>query len=456
MAGIYFIIPNAGRRGYIGLDSNMTESFFPRLYDHVYAAYHLSRSYRGSEAGAIRSNIQNCEAVMNEQLCCNFRYFICLSNEQEYYGLPKEKYDLFAQIWTSTATEKEQSWAEVYYIYTYYNSYAALNEAWGGQGKFVLNTEGWDNLKIGKKKLSTIIKEINFSWFPTRNNREKGLMNQFLFPYKYLFQKIIDQYLNQKVAPVVRQTIIAAIKDKATWMVFKQSVKKKDTIGISIPWKEKWTKDLNEIYSVVQTAIEIKQCRSDYNIPPFTSLIDHIKKQIQQACVHVLKTVTEDFFTKAGSLNKQKTNAQKHFVVNLSTQNWGIKTLKDYPAWWPTMNQSSRQDVTNQIKQIIPNEIFPFLVKHAQGGLPGIQYKQLQLYLQNVIEKLASSDRFLDDFYIPCRNYWLDATEGPLQIIDQKDDRITFRRSGWPELVSKTYSSEYLEQDISIEELTLW
>ena len=41
MAGIYFIIPKTGRRGYIGLDSNMSESSFPRLVDHVAAAYSL-------------------------------------------------------------------------------------------------------------------------------------------------------------------------------------------------------------------------------------------------------------------------------------------------------------------------------------------------------------------------------------------------------------------------------
>ena len=78
MAGIYFIIPHQGYRGYIGLDSNMSAKFFPRLYDHVYGAYQLGRSYYGSTEGAVKANIQGCEKEMADQLCCNFDYKIFL------------------------------------------------------------------------------------------------------------------------------------------------------------------------------------------------------------------------------------------------------------------------------------------------------------------------------------------------------------------------------------------
>ena len=102
MAGIYFILPKAGDKGYIGLDSGMTNSNFPRLVDHVAAAYGVygrdiyRGSYKLATAGDIRKSIQSCEKYMREASCCNFDYRVVLKNEN-CYGLGEENYTEFCK-----------------------------------------------------------------------------------------------------------------------------------------------------------------------------------------------------------------------------------------------------------------------------------------------------------------------------------------------------------------------
>lgn len=102
MAGIYFIIPKTSDKGYIGLDSGMTASSFPRLVDHVAAAYGVYGRdiYRGSyqlaAAGDVRKSVQSCEQYMREQCCCNFDYKVVLKS-QNCYGLGEENYKKFCE-----------------------------------------------------------------------------------------------------------------------------------------------------------------------------------------------------------------------------------------------------------------------------------------------------------------------------------------------------------------------
>ena len=49
------------------------------------------------------------------------------------------------------------SWAEVYYIYKYSDKHAALNEVWGGAGRFVFNINSIPDKMIGDVHLRKLV-----------------------------------------------------------------------------------------------------------------------------------------------------------------------------------------------------------------------------------------------------------------------------------------------------------
>ena len=57
------------------------------------------------------------------------------------------------------------------------------------------------------------------------------------------------------------------------------------------------------------------------------------------------------------------------------------------------------------MKELIPKEVFPYIVKHAQNGAPGISKINVQTYLSTIMPKLADHAGFKDDFYLPCQRY---------------------------------------------------
>ena len=57
------------------------------------------------------------------------------------------------------------------------------------------------------------------------------------------------------------------------------------------------------------------------------------------------------------------------------------------------------------MKELIPKEVFPYIVKHAQNGAPGISKVNVQSYLATIMPKLASDAGFSKDFYLPCQRY---------------------------------------------------
>lgn len=452
MAGIYFIIPHQGNRGYIGLDSNMSAKFFPRLYDHVYGAYQLGRSYYGSTEGAVKANIQGCEKEMADQLCCNFDYKIILK-EEDCYGLGQGNYDEFCKIWNSTYKEPEMSWAEVCYIYKYYRNYAALNEAWGGAGKFLFNVNSLKDVSVGDTTLKQLATDANITWFPIREGRTLAHMNDLFFPYAKVFNTVITYYINNVIAPKISNTLYEQLSTKELWE--NALVNGNPSVNIDV---DKIVKSLH--LATVYNAIVESAPKNDYVFPSIadveTQTINALKNAIKGILKHIQQAI-DSLYTQSGKFHGGRINTT--FNIKIPLQKWCTqkKTKKEFPNWWPKETAfSTATNVTRQMKELIPKEVFPYIVKHAQNGAPGISKINVQTYLSTIMPKLTDHAGFKDDFYLPCQRYWLKEKDGPATIINETEDNIIFNRPAWGPDAFETLSKEKFNEDFPLESLKLW
>lgn len=449
MAGIYFILPKTGRRGYIGLDKNMTTTFFPRLYDHVYGAYRIARSYRGSTEGAINSAVQSCEKIMAEQMCCSFDYKVLLK-EDNCFGLGDNNYQLFCKTWRSTYAEPEMSWAEVCYIYKYFNTFAALNEAWGGAGRFEFNEQSMVNVSVGNKTLQQIVKDANISWYPKREGREFALMNDLFFPYALVFNKTLTYYVNNIIASDVTEDLKKQLASPQLWQNALNgsntvSLSNEETIG-------------NNIETLCQAIIDSvpAECKQDYVFPNVGIIKTDIIKVFKNAIQQIVDSITAEIYTQSGKINKRKEGA---FKITIPLQKWcqQKKEKKTLPGWYPkTTEINLASDVTSIIKKIVPKEIFPYVAQHAQGDAASISMVNIQSYLSSIKNGVAASDQFREGFYYPCRRQWLDEKDGPVQIISETEDMIVFNRPAWGPETKKKISRYRFQNDYNIDQLTIW
>lgn len=449
MAGIYFILPKTGRRGYIGLDKNMTTTFFPRLYDHVYGAYRIARSYWGSVEGAIHNEIQACEKTMAEQMCCSFNYKVLLK-EDNCFGLGEDNYNLFCRTWRSTYAEPEMSWAEVCYIYKYFNTFAALNAAWGGAGHFEFNEQSLVNVSIGEKTLQQIVKDAKITWYPKRVGREFALMNDLFFPYAKVFNEVLSYYVNNVIASDIANDLKTQLASPQLW---KNALSGSSTISLSN--EDSIGNNIEAVCNAILDSIPV-ECKQDYSLPNVGNIKTEIVKTFKDSIQMIVDSITDAIYTNSGRINQKKEGV---FKITIPLKKWcqQKKEKKTLPAWYPkTTELSLALDVTETIKKIIPKEVFPYIAQHAQGDAATISMVNIQSYLLSIENKVGSSENFKEGFYYPCRRRWLDEKDGPVQIISETEDMIVFNRPAWGPDAKKKISRYRFQNDYDISQLTIW
>lgn len=458
MAGIYFILPKTSNQGYIGLDSYMTDSSFPRLLDHIAAAYGIygrdiyRGSYKAVTAGAVRKSIQHCEAFMREQCCCNFEYKIVLK-ENNCYGLGQDNYTAFCRTWKSTYKEPEMSWAEMYYVYKYSDKYAALNDAWGGAGNFNFNVEALNDAKVGDTTIKKLATDAKITWFPNRSNKTDEHMYDLFFPYAKVFNTVITYYVNNFILPDISKALYKALSTKALW--------EENSKNINIDVKK--IVDGDTKLKEIRDAIVNSAPSGEYSFPD----VDILKQEITTTLKNAIKSVVDDIFntintayTKEGNFNKRRINKTFNISIPLQKFSKQIKTKSDFPNWWPKQDAfQSASDVTSQMKNLIPTTIFPYLVNHAQkfSLRVGINKDMIWRYLDGIKSGLVNQSNFTYGFYFPCRNLWLDKYNGVIDYVDEShEEYVLIHRSAWaPDAYEKLKRSAF-ETSKNLREVTLW
>lgn len=459
MAGIYFILPKTGRRGYIGLDSYMTQSNYPRLVDHVAAAYRVFARdvYKGrgnkvhSEGDLITGNIQNCEIELNNNLPCNYDYYVTYYDE-DCYGLGYSNFEQFSKIWTiggkyAEPAKAAMSWAEVCYVYKYMNSFSALNEQWGGAGSFTINPQYFDDVSIGDTSLHKLIEQANISWVG-RSVGSKGkhfaAMDELFFPFAKVFNYVVHQYINTTLAQEIASSIKATLIKKETWASF--ILGKKSCISeISYNFT-----DLDKLY----TALTKHMPGSEYIVPDLETLKTKIGNQVKPAIQEVLDALTSRVFT-----GKGKIHGGYKFLISCPERDFSarIKNSRGYPSWWPDAKIPKHNNVAEEMKKLVQFKIFPYITLYSCGN-KGINKDLVTRYLNNVIPNLTSNTNYTEGFYYPCRNAFLDNREGVAQIVndDGVSNTIYVYRPAWePDACEKMKRSAFLESR-DLKELLVW
>lgn len=443
MAGIYFIVPKQGTDGYIGLDSNMSSTNFPRLWDHVYAAYRLSREYKTWKEGDRRENIQKCEEDMARQLCCNFSYRILLQG-RNCYGLGKDAFEKFCSVWKTKGSLPEMNWAEICYIKMYRDKFAKLNDVWGG--KYSLELYLGDNVDIGEVKFYTLVKKSKTidNWYPTRalKTDEQHLKNLF-FPYSKVVNDVINYYIDNYIIKDIVDTIHKELNKKSVWTKFFDS-NSNPVIDLSV-------KDFKTLYDKLKSLLQ----ESDYTIKSY--------KEIEEWIVSGLNTAIQTVFNNIRSKfkNKEKKGTwlgKKQIVISLPSDKFCV-AKKEYPFWWPQQDAFAQStDVTKEIEKIIPEQIFPYLVGHANSkyGTVGINAAAIKAYISNFMPNLTSNDNYERGFYFPARNLWLDSYYGRIDIELESGEYILIHRTAWDTEIYEKFKRSAFGESKDLKELTLW
>lgn len=443
MAGIYFIVPKQGSDGYIGLDSNMSSTNFPRLWDHVYAAYRLSREYKTWKEGDRREHIQKCEEDMARQLCCNFSYRILLQG-RNCYGLGKDAFEKFCSVWKTKGSLPEMNWAEICYIKMYRDKFAQLNDVWGG--KYSLELYLGDNVDIGEVKFYTLVKksETIDSWYPTRalKTDEQHLKNLF-FPYAKVVNDVINYYIDNYIIKDIVDIIHKELNKKSVWTKFFDS-NHNPAINLSV-------KEFKTLYDKLKSLLQ----ESDYTIKSYKAIEEWIVSGLNTAIQTVFNDIRDKF------KNKEKKGTwlgKKQIIISLPSDKFCV-VKKEYPFWWPQQDAFSKStDVTKEIEKIIPEQIFPYLVGHANSkyGTVGINAAAIKAYISDFMVNLTSNGNYEKGFYFPARNLWLDNYYGRIDLELENGEYILIHRIAWDTEAYEKIKRSAFEESKDLKELTLW
>ena len=441
--GIYFIVPKTGSDGYIGLDSNMSSTKFPRLWDHVYAAYRLSRGYKTWQEGDVRQYIQKCEEDMARQLCCNFSYKILLQGK-DCYGLGKDAFDKFCSVWKTKGSLPEMNWAEICYIKMYRDKFAKLNDVWGG--KYSLELYLGDNRDIGDVKFYTLVQKSNTiqTWYPTRSLKtdEQHLRNLF-FPYVRVVNDVINYYIDNYIIQDIVDTIYKELNKKTVWTKF---------FGSNTNPNIKWSvKELEELYKKLEELLQ----KSDYTIKSYKTIKQWIETGLDTAIQSVFDGIRANF------QHKEKKGAwlgKKQITISLPNNGF-CTAKKEYPFWWPQQDAFSKStDVTKEIEKIIPEQIFPYLVGHANStyGTVGINAASIKAYISGFMKSLTDNNNYERGFYFPARNLWLDSHYGKIDLELENGEYILIHRVAWDTEAYEKIRRSAFDESKDLKELTLW
>ena len=443
MPGIYFIVPHKGNQGYIGLDSYMSSTKFPRLWDHVYAAYRLSRGYKTWQEGDRRDYIQKCEEDMARQLCCNFSYKILLQGK-DCYGLGKDAFDKFCSVWETKGPLPEMNWAEICYIKMYRDKFAKLNDVWGG--KYSLELYLGDNRDIGDVKFYTLVRKSDTvqTWYPTRSLKtdEQHLKNLF-FPYARVVNDVINYYIDNYIVQDIVNMIHKELNKKSVWTKFFSS-------GIN-PHIDLSVKELKELYDKLKELIQ----KSDYMIKSYEAIEEEIKSGLNDAIQTVFDSIRVNFKDKE---KKGTWLGKKQIIISLSSDKF-CTIKKEYPFWWPQQDAFSKStDVTKEIEKIIPEQIFPYLVGHANNkyGTVGINASSIKAYISDFMENLTKNSNYEKGFYFPARNLWLENYYGKIDVELENGDYILIHRTAWDTEAYEKIKRSAFKESADLKELILW
>ena len=189
--------------------------------------------------------------------------------------------------------------------------------------------------------------------------RDLKLMDELFFPYAKIFNQVINYYINNVLADEISDTMREAIGTKELW----QKALKKESFTINYSLDE-----LELLYNTLKKDI----LEQDYDIPGLDQLKKDVKEQINKSIQFLFNVVTEKIYTKSGNID-----GRKKFKITYNPKKLCVRKSggSKYPLWWPTTATiPTKHVVTEEMKNLVINTLFPHLVKHSQetSGKVGI------------------------------------------------------------------------------------